>query len=344
MTRVLITGAGGPAAICFMRAVAASNPDLDLYAADCDPYAAGLYLVPEDRRVILPRGRDIDFFTETLLVCEREGIDLLVPTVDAELLTVSHNRDAFERVGTRVLVAEPHTLLDSLDKWRLLRRMRGVVDLPETHLLDAKFRLESALFPLFAKPRRGSGSRGVCLVRGPEELARLPRDGSYLLQEYLPGTEYSVDVCARADGSFVAAVPRERLKVDSGVAVTSRTVADAHLQACAQRVAEALDLRYVANVQFKLDRHGTPRLLEVNPRFPGSMALTVAAGVDMPTIALREAMGWTPERHSGAFRTLAMTRTFHETFCPVDDIQRLVDSRTLVRSTTLASGTGIHAA
>ena len=44
-TRVLVTGAGGPAAIAAMRSLGA-DPTVELIAADMDPWAAGLYLVP----------------------------------------------------------------------------------------------------------------------------------------------------------------------------------------------------------------------------------------------------------------------------------------------------------
>ena len=50
------------------------------------------------------------------------------------------------------------------------------------------------------------------------------------MQEHLPGPEYSLDVLARADGHVAAVVPRERLKVDSGIAVTGRTLHDEALE------------------------------------------------------------------------------------------------------------------
>ena len=55
------------------------------------------------------------------------------------------------------------------------------------------------------------------------QLAGFPRDGTLLVQEFVPGEEYSVDVLASRDGRIAAAVPRARLKVDSGIAVAART-------------------------------------------------------------------------------------------------------------------------
>jgi len=44
-------------------------------------------------------------------------------------------------------------------------------------------------------------------------------------------------------------------------------------------------------VQLRYNVHGVAALLEVNPRFPGAMPLTIAAGVDMPSLALDLALG-----------------------------------------------------
>ena len=151
----------------------------------------------------------------------------------------------------------------------------------------------------------------------------LERDGSLLVQEHLPGPEYSLDVIARADGHVAGVVPRERLKVDSGIAVTGRTLHDDRLEDFARAVAEAIGLTTVANVQVKVDAEGEPALLEVNPRFPGTMPLTVAAGIDMPKLAIGEALGTPVPDGPLPFRDLAMVRYFEERFFGFDDIADL---------------------
>ena len=95
----------------------------------------------------------------------------------------------------------------------------------------------------------------------------------------------------RRDGVVVGAVPRERMKVDSGIAVASRTVNVPEVIQSAIRTAEVIGIRGVANVQFKRAADGVFKLLEVNPRFPGTLPLTAAAGVDMPRLMVDEAMG-----------------------------------------------------
>ena len=138
----------------------------------------------------------------------------------------------------------------------------------------------------FAKPRSGAGGRGARVVPDRAALEALPVDEGLLVQELLPGDEYSVDVIADADGRVVAAVPRTRTRVDSGVSIAGRTVHDPELEEQAAAVARAIGLVGVANVQLRRDREGRAALLEVNPRFPGALPLTIAAGVDIPSLVV----------------------------------------------------------
>ncbi|WP_197536264.1 ATP-grasp domain-containing protein [Blastococcus saxobsidens] len=157
------------------------------------------------------------------------------------------------------------------------------------------------------------------LVEDPAALRALGSDEDILVQAHLPGDEYSVDTLADADGHVAAAVPRSRLRVDSGVSVAGATVADAELEDTARRVAAAIGLVGVANVQLRRDAAGRPALLEVNPRFPGAMPLTVAAGVDMPSLALDLALGrLLPDRVP--FTELAVVRYLEDVFVAPADI------------------------
>ena len=90
--KVLITGAGGPSAIGVMKSL---SGHAEVFAADIDPHAAGLYLVAAEHRTLLPRGDDPAFVPELEAVCRRERIDAVVPTVDSELIPVAEHRDEF---------------------------------------------------------------------------------------------------------------------------------------------------------------------------------------------------------------------------------------------------------
>jgi carbamoyl-phosphate synthase large subunit len=296
-----------------------ADSTLELLAADMDPWAAGLYLVAPPARTLVPPGADPGYPRALLRTCAELRVDILIPTCDAELEPLAAARDALAAAGTELLLAPAGALSLILDKLSLAGHCTGVVRVPRTEPFGADVDPRSWSYPVVVKPRRGSGSRGVVIVDSPAALDRIERSQKLMIQEYLPGQEYSIDVLADAGGRVLAAVPRVRERVDSGVSVAGRTVHDDQLEQFGRRVALATGLTYVANVQCKRDQSGCPALLEVNPRVPGTLGLTIASGVDMPRIAVDSLLG-RPVPQRIRFREVAVVRFLDEVFLEPADI------------------------
>ncbi|MBX2867599.1 MAG: ATP-grasp domain-containing protein [Acidiferrobacterales bacterium] len=314
---ILLTGAGGSAAIAFLNATSQMN-DINIFMADMDKHSTGLYLVPAERRAIVPAGNSKEFPEYVLSLCIENEIDVLIPTVDCELAPLASQRGKFEEAGVTLITSPTSTLRDCYDKYQLMQVLKDVVPLVPFQLLDDQTDIDSLSFPLIAKPRSGSGSRDIALIKTPADLNVIPRDGTFLLQGYLPGKEFSVDVFVNKSGKAIAKVVRERIKVDSGIAVISQTLVDEKISDMAAKIATHLGIRYVANVQLKMDEYGQPRLLEINPRFPGTMPLTVASGVNMPELCIREIRGETLPTDM-EYKTIAMVRSWKETYLPASE-------------------------
>jgi carbamoyl-phosphate synthase large subunit len=317
--RVLVTGTGGPAGIAAMRSLQADE-SVELIAADMDPWAPGLYLAPE--RTLIPAGLAQDFTSALLARCRTLGVDVVLPTVDAELQPLARARETFAAAGVALLLAPAAALDVILDKLALAAHCVGVVQVPRTELFGPSVDVTSWSYPVVVKPRRGSGSRGVVIVDSAAELAAMDRSPALIVQEFLPGEEYSVDVLADAGGHVIASVPRLRTRVDSGVSVGGRTVRDPEVEWFGRAVAQATGVTYVANVQCRRDRDGTPALLEVNPRMPGTLGLTIASGVDMPRLALAALLGRPVPAHLD-FCELAVIRFLDERFLDPADITKM---------------------
>lgn len=309
-TRLLVTGAGGPSAVSFMNAI--RRRDVDVFAGDIDPYAAGLYLVAADRRMMLRRGADPCFVDDLLRRCVDNGIDVVVPTVDSELLMLARRHEEFESRGIRLLMSPARVFERCLDKATLVRECRDVCPVPKTEIVDEHFSLADWSYPFLMKPRLGAGARGVRIVHDEGGLGHYPLDGVMVAQEYLDGIEWSVDVLCSPGGEVLAVVPRTRLKIDSGIAVAGRTWHNERLTAQARAVAEHLGITYVANIQFREDADGVAKLMDVNARFPGTMPLTIQAGIDMPCLALDLLLGKKIDASSLGFREIAIVRTWQE--------------------------------
>jgi carbamoyl-phosphate synthase large subunit len=318
--RVLVTGAGGPAAVSVLKSLRA-DPSVTLLAADMDPWAAGLYLVPAAERALIPAGLAPGFADALLARCVAMHADIVIPTVDSELRPLAAARAGYAGAGVELLLAPDRALGLTLDKLALARCCADVVRVPRTETL-AVADSASWTYPVIVKPRTGSGSRDISLVGSAAELDAMGKSEELIVQEYLPGQEYSIDVIADGSGHVIAAVPRVREKVDSGVSVAGRTIRDHELVAFGTAVARRTGLTYIANVQCRRDREDRPALLEVNPRAPGALPLTVASGVDMPRLALDALRGRKVPAHV-EFREIAMVRFLEERFIELGEVRRV---------------------
>lgn len=340
--RILVTGAGGAAALSFMKAVA--DDGHEIIAADMDPLACGLYLTKPANRLLVPDATAPHFIEALLAACKRLRVDVLVPTVDTELPLVARALSRFETLGTRVMVSPEDALVTCLDKWKLyLACIAASLPVPKTMLLESMHTLPIAgplrhcdWQSIIVKPRRGSGGRGVREVNSAVELSRLRRQPGLIAQAFLPGDEYSVDVLSDKAGVPLIAVPRLRLKVDSGVAVAGRTVRAPKVAEIARRVVAKLGLTYVTNVQIRIDVAGRPRILEINPRLPGTMPLTVAAGVNMPRLSLAILMDQ-PIPENLSFEEVGLVRQWQEYVVSPEEMAALQRKQALSQVDWLAA-------
>ena len=231
-------------------------------------------------------------------------------------------RGEYAAAGIELMLAPERALDLTLDKLALARCCAGHVHVPRTECFDAALDPASWDYPVMLKPRTGSGSRDISVVASARELAALERSAEFIVQEYLPGEEYSIDVLADTSSHVIAAVPRVRSRVDSGVSVAGRTLHDPELEHLGATVASVTGLTYIANVQARRDVAGRPALLEVNPRAPGALPLTMASGVDMPRLALDALRGLPVPEHVD-FHEMAMVRFLEERFMDLSEVQKV---------------------
>ncbi|WP_199484653.1 ATP-grasp domain-containing protein, partial [Legionella drancourtii] len=176
--KILLTGAGGAAAISVWKSLGQNH---EIYMADVDPCAAGLYLVPPAQRLIIPHGNAPEFTPILRQECQRRQIDLLIPTVDAELAPLAQQAAYFKELGIKLPLSSAASLQRCADKYALLTHCQDSGLTPQFALLTPQTNLTKWQFPCFVKPRRGSGSNGAMIINHPRELELVPKDSSYLI-------------------------------------------------------------------------------------------------------------------------------------------------------------------
>ncbi|MBQ0077313.1 MAG: ATP-grasp domain-containing protein [Bacteroidales bacterium] len=108
----------------------------------------------------------------------------------------------------------------------------------------------------------------------------------YLLEEYLIGTDWSIDT-VRSAGRIHASAYRCTSGIGRNGPSTERVIEDRpELLGVAVKVLEELDYIGVCGFDFKVTEDGRAYLLEANPRFTGGIATQIEAGFDIPALLL----------------------------------------------------------
>jgi carbamoyl-phosphate synthase large subunit len=321
--RILISAGGTVTAQSLVKALREDGRASFIAVVDLDDLNATKFFVDEFVRV--PRADDPEFVTACLDVVRRLRIDVFVPIiVEREFLPIDARRDEFTALGCRVTVPPRDVVLNAGDKLAFAEFLEANgIEGPHTVAYEPNATPER--FPVYLKPRRGSGSVGTQRIASLETLHEAARGRSDLIvQDEVEGTEFTVDCFASAPGRVVAAVPRERIAIKAGVSVKGRTYRHDAIEAIAADVVAKTGIAGPANVQGMLRPDGSFSIVEMNPRFSGTLALTTAAGVNFATMLLDMVTGKPVEDMRGRHRAgVTMMRYWSETFEDADGTRRL---------------------
>ena len=201
--RVLLTsvgtGVGNAALTALHRSAAAYRP----IATNTEPFHSGVFR--SDVCYVAPRvDREPDAWADLVLkIVEAERVQLVFPCRDAEIVPVARLRERFRRAGAEVAVPGPAIAAACVDKLATDRLLRDLgLSTPVTAAADDMAGSDEVIrtgFPVIVKPRLGTGTVGVRLVRTEDDLTSLllRLGGSakdWVVQEYLPieGPQHSV--------------------------------------------------------------------------------------------------------------------------------------------------------
>ncbi|HEY3245372.1 MAG TPA: ATP-grasp domain-containing protein [Phycisphaerae bacterium] len=276
----------------FRRAADALQIKLRVHGTDINWTAPAMHRV--DSPHIVPRIDEEPYIPSLLELARRERIDLIIPTIDSDLPALSSAAARFAEIGTRVIISSESVVRTCRDKLTTCRLLQSAgIDTPQTWTLDEALALTDQRFPYYMKPREGSAEKGNYVIRSAEELRTLgARVPDPIVQEYIRGTEHTLDVYCGFDGVPRCVVPRKRLEVRTGEVSKGVIVKDERIMEIGRRVADVLgDCRGVITVQCMRTPEGRIRVIEINPRFGGGAPLAIEAGADFPRWLLAEYLG-----------------------------------------------------
>lgn len=133
----------------------------------------------------------------------------------------------------------------------------------------------------FGKPKYGSSAEGASRCDFLP-AASSPMWDSHVFTEYLPGDEFTVDCVSYPNGKLYDHNARLRARIRDGITSYGSSSAKftASIKPAIETIADGLKIPGSWFAQFKLDSEGVPKLMEVNSRVSGSIAITKAARKD----------------------------------------------------------------
>ncbi len=279
------------------------NPDgveFFIVGADMVPMefnASGL-----DRFYQVPSCKDPHYIDDIFDICQREKITALFPMNTNELELFETARERFAEIGTNVILTSG-LLKIANDKLRMnLYLSRHGIRQPFTRTACSysDYQTVSAKRPdtrLCIKLPHGCGGRGFRVIGDEEyikersapisyisqvELEKLFKnfDELFMIQEYLPGTEYTVDVLS-IKGKVVAGATKRNGDVE-GIAHRSEIVPNGEAFEQCVKACEALRLDGNVGFDLKENAEGVPYIIDINPRLTATVSLVQKAGLNLP--------------------------------------------------------------
>lgn len=307
---ILLTSVGRRAYMVkyFKQAVA---PDGEVHVCNSDDMTVAFRYA--DQAVVSPMIYDNAYIPFLLEYCKTHQIDLLLSLFDIDLPVLARYKEAFEAIGTRVIVSDAAFVDNCSDKWQTAQYLASNgFDTPRTWLtledtLRA-IRTGELSYPVIVKPRFGCGSIALEIAEDEEELRYLTRrclrrvESSYLqyesaaeehvlvFQECLQGQEYGADVINDLDGCHVATVVRRKFAMRAGETDIAEVIDHPGINAICQRLGRLTG--HIGNLDCDLFVCGERIcILEMNARFGGGYPFSHMAGCDLPGAIIRWAKG-----------------------------------------------------
>jgi predicted ATP-grasp superfamily ATP-dependent carboligase len=302
MDKVLITDCWTRKALSIVRALGKEQIDVHcishtllsppIYSKYCRKY----YIFPSPRE-------NPDKYSEMLIeLIKEEHFKCIIPLEEPTIDILYKAKETIE-LYTKITLPSKESYIIANDKWETIQLARNLeIPLPDSYLTDDKEDINKIIqnlkFPLVLKPRHSSGSRGLRKVNNTDEFNKYhhlikAKYGIPIIQECLPVEGQGLGVaCLVENGNTKKSFSYKRLReypVNGGPGTLNESTDDPVIKDYAAKIMKELNWTGIAMVEFKIDtRDSLPKLLEINPRFWGSVHLSIVAGINFPYLLYQQ--------------------------------------------------------
>ena len=313
--KVMVTNAEYKHALAAIRSL--GRRGIEVVSTSQFEHAQGFYSRYSKKRFVSPppttEAKYIKFIRSTAM---KEKIDVILPVGFNSIYAIS---GCLEKLSDFKIPIPPREKVRAVsNKWEamMLARKEGV-PIPVTVLIEnaSDPDLKGLEHPVVVKGDEGSGFHSYCNTPSQTrlEIKKLKKlyfgngneHGSIIVQEYIFGKGYG-HFSLLNHGAVKAFFQHKRLRefpISGGSATKAESILDKKLKRYGESMLRSLKWHGVAMVEFKKDeRDNEFKLMEINPKFWGSLALSIRCGVDFPYLAAQ--MAYTGDiKKAGAYKT-----------------------------------------
>lgn len=282
MMNVLILSAGRRVELTKLFKKAAIDLDVDSKIIVGDASELTPTRAFADKYYKLPLINSGNYVDEVISISKKENVQLIIPTIDTELLILAENKEKIESLTEgKVLISDLSVIKICRDKILTQKYLEdNGFNMPK--MLSADEISENTNFPIFIKPKSGSSSIGAYKINNFEEFElyfHTIKDP--IIQNFTEGEEYTVDVFLNFKSEVVTIVPRLRLATRSGEISKGKIVKD---KLIIEEVLKLMNvMKPIGHITVQLFKTTDKiEFLEINPRFGGGAPMSIQSGANSP--------------------------------------------------------------
>lgn len=261
--------------------------DLNIYVSDTTFDTAAMHVDKRINKVITPRVSESkkQYYEALLKVCLENNIQVIIPLMDFELPFLAANKNEFEKLGIKVWVSSKETILNCLNKKENYNFcLEHGITIPKSY-----FTLDDAKPPFIKKHILGSGSVGLEIVKSG--TVKNFEVGIDMIQEYIEGKEFGMDILNDYRGNYIHSCFREKLEMRAGETDKARSFESPVLEEVAKKISATF--KHVGNmdIDFIKTPDGEIYFIDFNPRFGGGYPFTHLSGANYLKFMVDDTIG-----------------------------------------------------
>lgn len=258
-----------------------------------------------DESFVSPPIRSKEYIPFIIDICKRNNVDIIISLFDLDTLYLSHHRCEFDSIGVKTLFSEKEVIEICLDKIKMNKFLNAngfktpniFTDLDEALTAILEKRLD---FPLVLKPQWGQGSLATEIVSTKDELIHayhflnskvnhtnivhiedLNYKNLILIQEFISGDEYGVDIINDLKGNNVASIIKKKLAMRAGETDSAITIFDENIKSIVRNLGNKIAHIGMLDADL-IKRDDEIFIIDLNPRFGGGYPFSHEAGANVP--------------------------------------------------------------